>query len=71
MSLTMRTDTEHQVHKAGEQHLLIKQAVASRERVIQTGLVFDGKEFGEYLKAKVRGLQTSEYPRECQIKPNA
>ena len=45
---------------------MLKQALASRQRVIKTGLVVDGASFGAYLKAKVRG-QTAKRPKAIGI----
>ena len=46
---------EEAVTQAETRQTLIEQALASRQRVIKTGLVIDGAAFGDYLKAKVRG----------------
>jgi predicted transcriptional regulator len=46
---------EDAVEQAETRQTLIEQALASRQRVAQTGLVVDGAAFGDYLKAKVRG----------------
>ena len=49
---------EDAVAQAETRQTLIEQALASRQRVAQTGLVVDGAAFGDYLKAKVRGQAT-------------
>ncbi len=53
---------EDAVAQAETRQTLIEQALASRQRVAQTGLVVDGAAFGDYLKAKVRG-QTAKRPQ--------
>jgi predicted transcriptional regulator len=57
---------EDAVEQAETRQTLIEQALASRQRVAQTGLVVDGAAFGDYLKAKVRG-QTAEQPQAVDI----
>ena len=49
---------EDAVDQAEARQTLIEQALASRQRVAQTGLVVDGAAFGDFLKAKVRGQAT-------------
>jgi predicted transcriptional regulator len=57
---------EDAVAQAETRQTLIEQALASRQRVAQTGLVVDGAAFGDYLKAKVRG-QTAKRPQAVGI----
>ena len=57
---------EDAVDQAEARQNLIEQALASRQRVAQTGLVVDGAAFGDYLKAKVRG-QTAKRPQAMGI----
>jgi predicted transcriptional regulator len=57
---------EDAVAQAETRQTLIEQALASRQRVAQTGLVVDGAAFGDYLKAKVRG-QTAKRPQAAGI----
>ena len=57
---------EDAVEQAETRQTLIEQALASRQRVAQTGLVVDGAAFGDYLKAKVRG-QTTKRPQAVGI----
>ncbi len=57
---------EDAVAQAETRQTLIEQALASRQRVAQTGLVVDGAAFGDYLKAKVRG-QTTQRPQAVGI----
>ncbi len=57
---------EEAVTQAETRQTLIEQALASRQRVAQTGLVVDGQAMGSYLKAKVRG-QSSHRPEAVGI----
>jgi predicted transcriptional regulator len=57
---------EDAVAQAETRQTLIEQALASRQRVAQTGLVVDGAAFSDYLKAKVRG-QTAKRPQAVGI----
>ena len=57
---------EDAVAQAETRQTLIEQALASRQRVAQTGLVVDGQSMGSYLKAKVRG-QSSQRPEAVGI----
>jgi predicted transcriptional regulator len=57
---------EDAVEQAETRQTLIEQALASRQHVAKTGLVVDGADFGDYLKAKVRG-QTAKRPQAMGI----
>jgi len=49
------------------QRLFIERALRSRQHMANNGLVVDGALFGDYLKAKVRGLVATQ-PVAKQIK---
>lgn len=48
---------ESALSKAEHQNSLVAAALRAREQVVATGLVLDGRTFGDYLKAKTRGDQ--------------
>lgn len=52
---------------AEQQNALVAAALRSREQVLASGTVLDGKAFGDYLKAKVRG-QNPRRPRAIGLK---
>lgn len=52
---------------AEHQNALVAAALRAREEVLATGTVLDGKAFGDYLKAKVRGTRARR-PRAIGLK---
>ncbi len=58
---------ESALAKAEHQNLLVAAALRAREQVLASGTVLDGKAFGDYLKAKVRG-QNTRRPRPIGLK---
>jgi predicted transcriptional regulator len=46
---------ESALSKAEHQNSLVAAALRAREQVVATGLVLDGRTFGDYLRAKTRG----------------
>jgi hypothetical protein len=58
----MQTLTSRQEIQTKEREQFIKRALAARDRFLQTGIAVDGNAFGDYLKAKVRGLKNPERP---------
>jgi len=46
---------ESALSKAEHQNSLVAAALRAREQVVATGLVLDGRTFGDYLKAKAHG----------------
>lgn len=53
---------------AEHRNMLVAAALRAREDVLATGMVLDGRAFGEYLKAKVR-RQAVRKPGPIQVKP--
>ena len=46
---------EGALDRAEHQNALVASALRSREQVLTSGMVLDGKSFGEYLKEKAQG----------------
>ena len=49
---------ESTLSNAEQQQNFVAAALLARQRTVQTGLLIDGQAFGEYLKARVRGVKT-------------
>ena len=58
---------ESALSKAEHQNTLVAAALRAREQVVATGLVLDGRTFGDYLKAKTRGEKVRR-PRPIGLK---
>jgi len=49
---------ESTLSNAEQQQSFVAAALRARQTTVQTGLVIDGPAFGDYLKARVRGVKT-------------
>ena len=57
---------ESTLSNAENHSAFVAAALRSRQRVVESGQVIDGAEFGEYLKARARGLKAAR-PKPVRI----